>query len=172
MGLSREDALKEIKNTIEWFSAKQYSCTVTGLKCIYNNIEREIPIEFNQDIQDVFNAYFWDVKKRGDFSHRCCDVIGKIYFKLLGLDELKFRDSLEDTYPFTKLWLRAQKNHQNMSELTRNAESSVKAKYYLYCFGYLIAVEGSYSNWVKILYRLICKFVLCGLSIRFISRLR
>jgi hypothetical protein len=158
MGLSREGALKEIKNTIEWFSAKQFSCTVNGLQFIHTNIEREIPREFNQDIQGVFTAYFLDVRKRGVFSYRCSDLIGKIFFKLIVLDELKFRNSLEDTYPFIQLWLRAQKNHQNMSELTRNKDISVKARYYLYCFGYLISVEGSYSNWVKILYRLICKF--------------
>jgi hypothetical protein len=45
----------------------------------------------------------------------------------------------------------------NIAELTRGEGYSLKARYYLYCFGYLIAVEGSYSNWIKILYRMVCQ---------------
>jgi len=158
MSLKRENALAELKNSIIWFSAKNFFNTVNRLKFIYNNIESKSPRDNLLDIKTVFDAYYLDVRKKGDFAYQCSDLIGKIYFELLVLDENQFRSALEDTHSFLILWRRAQKNLFNMSELTRNKEISLKARYYLYCFGYLISVEGSYSNWLKILYRLVCKF--------------
>lgn len=157
MIITRETAITEIKSSIDWFKIKRYHRTVKWLQFIRNNIEESNPTDFFSDIQDAVSGYTEDARARGGYIDASNKIIQSIFGGLLEKGPLIFGETLLDAYPFIQSWRRTQENLANIAELTRNPEISVRARYYLYCFGYLISVEGSYSNWIKILYRLVCE---------------
>lgn len=157
MKITREAASKEIDVAIQRFKIKDYRKTANWLNFIKKNIEDQNPSDIKQDIQDVFSGYTSDVKMKGGHVETCSILIQNIYARVLQQGVEIFRDTLEETHPFIVRWRITQSNMANMTEFTRDPTISEKARYYLYCFGYLIAVEGSYSNWIRILYRLVCQ---------------
>lgn len=153
----KKQAIAEINQAISWFSHKKYEKTIEWLEFIRKNIEEGNPTDYDEDVRDVFSGYRQDYEQRNEYVQNCSKLIQAIYFRLLKEGNQVFRDTLEDTYQFIHNWRKTQENFTNMAELTRGEGYSLRARYYLYCFSYLIAVEGSYSNWIKILYRIVCQ---------------
>lgn len=155
--ITRKKAITEINNFIVWFKLKRYHRTVRWLQFIQKNIEERNPTDFLSDIKDVFLGYTQDVRARGGYIEASNEIIQSIYGRLLKMGPLIFRETFLDATPFIQRWRRTHKNLDNMAEISRNPSMSVRARYYYYLFGYLIVIEGSYSNWIRILYRLVCE---------------
>ena len=154
---TKKQAIAEMNQAISWFSLKKFEKTIEWLEFIRKNIEEGNPTDYDEDVRDVFSGYRQDYEQRNEYVQNCSKLIQAIYFGLLKEGNQIFRDTLEDTYQFIRNWRITQENFTNMAELTRGEGYSLRARYYLYCFSYLIAVEGSYSNWIKILYRIVCQ---------------
>ena len=156
--ITRENAIKEMNTSIEWFKSKRYRRTVRWLQFIQKNIEERNPTDFLSDIKDAVSGYTKDVRDIGGYTEASNKIIQSIYGSLLKIGPLIFRETLLDATPFLQRWLMTHKNLANMAEISNIPSISTKARYYYYyLFGYLIAVEGPYSSWIKILYRLVCE---------------
>lgn len=155
--ITRENAIIEMNTPIEWFSSKRYRRTVKWLQFIQKNIEERNPTDFASDFKDTIGGYTKDVRDVGGYTEASNKIIQSIYASLLKKGSLIFRETLSDATPFLDRWLTTHKNLANMAEISNIPSISTKARYYHYLFGYLIAVEGPYNNWIKILYRLVCE---------------
>lgn len=155
--ITRENAITKMNTSIEWFKIKRYSRTVRWLQFIQKNIEEGNPTDFSSDLKDAIAGYTKDVRDIGGYTEASNKIIQSIYSSLLIKGSLIFRETLSDATPFLQRAIRTHNNLTNMAEISHIPSISTKARYYYYLFGYLIAVEGPYTNWIKILYRLVCE---------------
>ena len=155
--LTRQEASKELASSIQWFREKGNARTVRWLEFILNNIKMENPSDYTSDIFEVISAYYADVEERGAGLKICSETIGRIIINVLkgnrGVDT--FRSSLLEMYPLIVKWRITQENLKRILDL-KNEKLSISAQYHLLLFLYLITIEGSYCNWIRILYKLQC----------------
>ena len=155
---TKEQAIQKINELIEWFNIKKYQKIVNELENIKNNLENRVPTNYQKDLEKVLEAYKIDVTEKDIYREKCSRIITGIIFGVVyEAGFMKYAEILDELSPLREEWRKTQQNIDNISEITRKKEISQRARYYLYCFGYLISVEGSFSSWIKIIYRFICQ---------------
>jgi len=134
---------------------------VRWLDYLYKNVEEGNPSDYLQDWRDLVSAYEKDIGRYGEFPLKIYKQINHIFAFVLNIDINKFSALLEEAYPFFEDWRKTQENLIKISQITKEDVVSMEpaARYYLFCFTYLIAIEGSYENWIKILYYLLYNFM-------------
>jgi len=157
-GVQRElDAIRAVRSN---FVRRGFSTSVSWLDFLYTNIKEGNPSDYLQDWRDLVNAYENDIKRFGEFPLKIYKQINHIFAYIINEDINKFSALLEEAHPFFVDWRKTQENLIKISQITKEDIPSMEptARYYLFCFTYLIAIEGSYENWIKILYYLLYNF--------------
>ena len=153
--MDKKEHLKNIQEIRDIFLKKEYYKTVEWLDFLYNNVENDNPSDYEQDWKDIISAYEKDLRGFGDYPINCYIQISSIFRSAIDLGAPKFRSLMLDVYPYIKDWRMTGQNLMNISNIADVLTMNPIARYYFYCFIYLIEIEGSYDNWIKILFYLI-----------------
>ena len=161
--------IKDIQRNRNYFSRKNFNETVNWLDYYLKNVEEENPSDYIQDFNDILHAYERDLAILGLFPSNCYKEIYSIFASALKLGSKKFRTLLLDVYPYIQDWRRTQRNLANISKIANISTMEPIARYYLYCFTYMIEIEGSYQNWMKILFYLLHNVVSGSIKLEIIE---
>jgi len=119
-------------------------------KFIRENIEKENPSNYKQDFYEVLSSYESEIKRRGDYFYKCYVEVLKIFIRASG----KIKPLLEDVTEFAMIWMKSRYQINNLKQMA-DAIENLELKYYLYCFIYMIEIEGSYRNWIRMIFYLL-----------------
>jgi len=155
-GKKRRRDLLAIKRIQKNFITRGFTNTARWLNFLYENIKENNPSDYKKDFDDIADAYEKDIKSYGDYPFKCYREIKQIFGSVLAIGpkkRKKLRLLLTDVDPYFQDWIKTQKNLINIANITKEDMNFI-AKYYLYSFAYMIAIEGYYESWIKILYYL------------------
>ena len=149
----KDESLRLMQKWIKWFYNRDMKNTSNWIRFIYNNIIKDEFSDFIKDYNEVIYAYKNDIEKKGQYHIECMAIIWKIYMDVIN-NTKDFSKCLNILNPLYKHYIDSYHNVARLSEIHdfNNLNSSIK--YYLYCFFYLISIEGVYTNWIKTLYGL------------------
>ncbi len=149
--------INELRISSQIFNIHGHDKTSQWIKFIANNLENDSTSDYKQDFFDTLDAYKSDICK-DEYSEKVYEEINLILGTSLNVQrESKFHKILLESYPLFKNLSPTSKKINKIGELFLEEYNSgaIEKSFYLSTFTYLLQVEGSYDDIIRILYILI-----------------
>jgi len=160
-GLSKKRAMKELREIRSHFDRRGFNNAINWIDSLRKDIKQNNPFDKEMYFEDIFNATKRDINQYGEYPSKTFEILVKVFLTTATSNRAKFRSILEEAYPLLQDWRLTQENLLNIEKIVspniQNLETV--ARFYFSCFLYLISIEGSYDNWIKIIYFILYNFV-------------
>jgi len=157
----KENKLFDLRNIRTYFEARKVSKTVKWLDKVIEDISADNPFDADMYYTSIFQSFKEYIEKNfEEYPRKVFDIVERIFLVTAIGDAQKFRNILVEATPIMVDWRKTQENLKNISQIVNLRSESLETdvKFYMNCFLYLIVVEGSYENWIKLMYFLLYNF--------------
>jgi len=154
---SKDEALKFLKEAINWFVKKNYMKTAEAYTRIYKKIEHNIPTEGLEDFDFLKQSYLKDLESKDGYALESAKVVQLPIIATIYKDPSLYAKVIDETSGLSQGWQKGHTNLEYISSLHRKDGVTDRDRYYLYCFAYLISIEGIFTSWIKMIYRFHCE---------------
>jgi hypothetical protein len=153
-----EKRVKEIRRMTELFKEKGYDKTADNILEFAEILkEKQAPSNFLTKLDNLFNLFqteFVRLPNVGqDFRKRCYQEVKSLVFSAIGRMQSDFAQATLSLYPSLKAISHGRRiTGEIADELSRKQIKDDNVVFYLYCFAFLIEVEGIFDELARILY--------------------
>jgi len=153
-----EKRAKEICRIAELFTEKGYGKTADKILEFAEILkEKEVPSDFLKKLDELFNLFQKEFEKLlpvgQDFRKRCYEEVKRLVFSAIGRMPSDFAQAILNLYPSLKALNHGRRiTGEIADELSRKQIKDDNVVFHLYCFAFLIQVEGIFDELARVLY--------------------
>jgi hypothetical protein len=150
--------IKEMTKMADLFKEKGYDRTANKiLEFAEIQKEKDVPSDFMKKLDDVFDLFQTEFEKLlpvgQDYRKRCFEEIKSIVFKAIGRMHPAFAQAILKIHPSLKRLNHGRRiTGEIADELSRKQIKDENVLFHLYCFAYLIMVEGIFDELARVLF--------------------
>ncbi len=159
MAYTSAKAEEHLNRVIKWFELKKYVNVNGSLNEILDAIRTGREINYIELVSQTFQNYLDDLKEVGGYRYDVSMVIQNIFAGVIQKGMAHYEQVMIDMVPLSENWQRGTKNIENIAETGKSPELTKMARYYMYCFAYLVSVEGIFESWVRMIYSFHCVLI-------------
>ena len=159
MAFTAVEAEEHLNRVIEWFGQKNYENVNISLNEILDAIRTGREIEYKDYVSQTFHNYLKDLKKAGKYRYDASLVIQNILIGVIKQGMNQYEKVTLAMLPLSKNWQRGTKNIENIAEMGKSPKLTKMARYYMYCFAYLVSVEGIFESVIRMIYGFHCQLI-------------
>jgi hypothetical protein len=155
--LSKTEIVEDLKKTAEIFDGHRHFSTSKWVRYIARNLEEDQFSDYKKDFFDVMDAFKNDVCMGNPVSGKIFSEIESVLGIALSQGTTRFHETLLQSYPLIQNWRKLRENAASINKifLEKYSSHNFEECYYLSLFMYLLEVEGSFDDIVRILYILV-----------------
>lgn len=153
-----EKRTEEIHKMAELLKKKGYRETADKILEFAEILKEEkVPTDFLKKLDDLFNLFQTEFEKLPyvgqDFRKRCYEEVKNLVFKAIGRMKSDFAQAILGLYPSLEVLNHGKRiTGEIANELSRKHIEDDNVVFHLYCFAFLIEVEGIFDELARILY--------------------
>lgn len=150
--------IADIENMAKLFREKGYQKTANRILTFVEILKTdEIPTDFLKRLDLIFNLFRGEFIGKlpvgQDFRKRCFDEIGRTIFRAIRRTHPTFNQAILVIYPFLKTLNKGIGVTGSIAEgLGHQAIKDKNLTFHLYCYAYLVTIEGVFDELARILY--------------------
>jgi hypothetical protein len=150
--------IKEIIRIASLFEEKGFKKTASGIRSFAETLQREkLPIDFLEkygQLFDIFEIEFAEEFPIGkDYRKRVLGEIAGFVFKAIKRMDPYFAQAIMEIYPILESLMHGREVTGYISEALKKKNGlDERVAFYLYCYAYLIIVEGIFDELARILF--------------------
>ena len=149
-----ENTINFIETAILSYSVRGLRDTANKAKYLLRNIKEKREADYKQIFQELEYSLDREIEILGPYPYKCWAQIKQIYADAI---DKPLSPLLENVFPYLDEYIKTMVNLKSIEQIVDDSTLNPLEKYYLNCFAYMIIIEGSYKNWIKILYYLFYK---------------
>ncbi len=153
-----EKRVKGISQMARLFKEKGYGKTADKILEFAEILnEKEVPSDFLKKLDGLFNLFQTEFEKRlsvgQDFRRRCYEEVKNFVFSAIGRMQSDFAQATLQIYPsLNALNHGSQITKEIADELSRKQIKDDNVVFHLYCFAFLIQIEGIFDELARVMY--------------------
>jgi hypothetical protein len=152
-----EKRVKEICRIAELFKGKGYLMTANKIMEFVEILKEEVPSDFLKKLDDLFNLFQTEFEKPPlvgeDFRKRCYQEVKSLVFSAIGRMHSDFAQATLELYPSLKALNHGRQiTGEIADELSTKQIKNDNVVFHLFCFAFLIQVEGIFDELARVLY--------------------
>lgn len=145
---------KTIETAILSYSVRGLRDTTKWAKYLLKNIKEKKQLDYKHIFKELEKSLDRDIVNLGPYPAKCWVQIKQIYSDALNKP---IGPLIKPVVPYLDEYIKTMGNLKTIEQVVDDSKLNPLERYYLNCFAYMLIIEGSYQNWIKILYYLFYK---------------
>jgi len=151
INMNMKEAINVLENLSNVLKKQGYTITSRWIEHVATNLNKGVIVP-DKDWEDIIDSFKTEYIKGNAFRKQLFQEIENIIVSAVILKDGSLSRKLLEVYPFFNSWALTQKNIKILGEIFLKLDE--KEQCFGLCVAYLIEVEGSYDEVIRILYSL------------------